>query len=298
MERRTFLETASLAAAASLVPGNMSAILAGETGIETLRGGTGVFTRKGGTIGWYLGPAGTVVIDTQYPETAPECLAAIRSRTDRILDAVLNTHHHADHTGGNGVFRPATTRIVAQAKVPGLQKAAAERKGNAEGQVYADTLFETTWSLALGAETVHGRHIRPAHTGGDAVFHFERANVTHLGDLVFHDMVPVIDRPGGAHIAGWIAVLGKVLETYPKDSIFIYGHAGEGKGVSGGVAPIAAMRAYLSGLLDYVRKGMKEGKTVADLAKVERIPGFPDHAPRWPTAIESNVQAAWEELGG
>lgn len=298
MNRRAFLERSSLAAAAALLPFPGRLIFAADDRLRALRGGTGVFTEKGGTIGWYVADGGVVVVDTQYPETAPHCLEAVRSRTARKIDAVLNTHHHGDHTGGNGVFRDHAFRIVAQKGVPALQKAAAEKRGTADGEVYADTLFETTWKLGLGVETVHGRHFEPGHTGGDAVFHFEKANVTHLGDLVFNGMVPVIDRPGGAKILGWIRVLEQLPKVYPADTIWIYGHATAGADVSGGAAPLVAQRRYLEGLLDYVRKGKAAGKSVDEMANVDRIPGFPDVVPSWSTAIRSNVQAAFEELTG
>lgn len=296
MDRRVFLVRSFLSAVAAFVPIPAGLISAADDRLRALRGGTGIFTEKGGTIGWYVADGGVVVIDTQYPETAPHCLEALRSRTARKIDAVLNTHHHADHTGGNGVFRDQAVRIVAQTSVPGLQKAAAERQGKTEGQVYADTLFDTAWKLDLGGETVRGRHFGPGHTGGDAVFHFEKANVTHLGDLVFNGMIPVIDRPGGATIRGWIRVLEQLPGAYPADTVWIYGHAAQGADVSGGAAPLAAQRRYLEGLLDYVRKGTSAGKSVDEMAKVERIPGFPHVVPAWSTAIRSNVQAAFEEL--
>jgi len=36
---------------------------------------------------------------------------------------------------------------------------------------------------------------------------FERANVVHMGDLVFNRLYPYVDRPGGASVRGWVARL-------------------------------------------------------------------------------------------
>ena len=58
--------------------------------------------------------------------------------SNRPIDCVFNTHHHGDHTGGNGVFKPAARRIVAHVKVPALQKATA-RPGTEATLVLADT---------------------------------------------------------------------------------------------------------------------------------------------------------------
>lgn len=298
MNRRTFVGRASLAAVAvAFVPSRFLAFAAEDELLRALRGRVGVFTgRKGGTIGWFVGADGVAVVDTQFPESAKTCLDAVRAKTARKIDAVINTHHHADHTAGNGVFKEAAARIVAHRNVPGLQKAAAEKRGNLDLQVYADTLFDDTWSLELGDETVRGRYLGPAHTGGDAIWHFEKANVAHAGDLVFRKMVPFIDKPGGASVRGWIAVLEKALKTYPKDTQWIYGHASEGNDVVGGAEGLAAQRDYFNGLLDYVAKGKKAGKSVEELAKVERIPGFEDVVATFDGAIKVNVEAAWSEV--
>jgi hypothetical protein len=48
---------------------------------------------------------------------------------------------------GNGVFKPASRKIVAHKNVPGLQrKAAADSPDKAEQPVVADATFEKTWS--------------------------------------------------------------------------------------------------------------------------------------------------------
>jgi glyoxylase-like metal-dependent hydrolase (beta-lactamase superfamily II) len=300
MVRRDFLKSSSLAAAATLIPGALGRVLAGEAdALRALRGGAGIFTGgRGGTIGWWIGADGALVIDTQFPETARTCLSAVRTRTARKLDAVLITHHHADHTSGIPAFRGDAAKVVAHRNVPGLQKAAAEQRGTLEEQDYPDTLFDVEWASQIGTEPVRGRHPGAAHTAGDAIWHLEKANVVHMGDLVFHKMVPFIDRPGGASIEGWIAVLEKAVKDYPKDAIYLYGHASEGNDVVGGRDGLPMMRDYLSGLLDYVKKGKAAGTPLEALQKVDRVPGFPDHVGAWDGAVAMNVAAAWEELGG
>ena len=300
MIRRAFLKSSTLAAAAAMVPGVLTRVLAGEGDtLRALRGGAGIFTGgRGGTIGWWIGEEGALIIDTQFADTAKTCLDAVRTRTARKLDAVLITHHHFDHTSGIPAFRADAAKVVAQRNVPGLQKAAAEQRGTLDEQDYPETLFDTEWSATIGGESVKGRHLGAAHTGGDALWHLEKANVVHMGDLVFHKMMPFIDRPGGASIQGWIAVLEKAAKDYPADAIYLFGHASKGNDVVGGRDGLPIMRDYLSGLLDYVKKGKAAGKSLEELQKVDVIPGFPEHVGSWDGAVAMNVATAWEELGG
>lgn len=300
MIRRVFLKSTALAAAAAFVPGAVSRNWAGESGpLRAIRGGAGIYTgRQAGTLAWWIGEDGAVVIDTQFPDAAKVCLDALRARTARKLDAVLITHHHGDHTAGIPTFRPSATRVVAHRKVPELQRAAAERRGNLDVQDYPETLFDSEWSAEIGAENFRGRHLGAAHTGGDAIWLLEHSNVVHMGDLVFHDMIPFIDRPGGASIEGWIRVLESAAGEYPADAIYVYGHASEGKDVVGQRDGLLRMRDYLSGLLEYVRKGKSSGQLLETLQKIDRIPGFQEHVPGWDGAVAMNVAAAWEELSG
>src|SRR5262245_56021149 len=81
-----------------------------------LRRNVGIFHQRGGTIGWLVNRDGVLVVDTQFADTAPNFLAGLKTRTPRTIDVVINTHHHPDHTGGNGVLRAAARQLVAHAR--------------------------------------------------------------------------------------------------------------------------------------------------------------------------------------
>ncbi|MFA5262570.1 MAG: MBL fold metallo-hydrolase [Opitutaceae bacterium] len=263
-----------------------------------LRRGVGYFTGRGGTIGWLSSSGALVAVDTQFPETASQFLAGLPGRGQRKLDVVFNTHHHGDHTGGNPIFKPACGMIVAQRKVPFFQLRAAERVGNLASQVFADTLFDDTWRHEFGDEIVTAQYFGPAHTGGDAVISFEKANVVHMGDLVFNRIYPVIDLPGGGSIRKWIGALETVARDYPADAIYLYGHANSKFGVSGSRGDLLVFRDYLSALLSHVEKGIAAGKTKAQIMTLENMPGFSDfHLPPGKgNRLPANLEAAYAEL--
>lgn len=270
------------------------------TEFKPLRGGVGLFTGQGGTIGWLVNKDAVVVVDTQFPTTAALCLSGLPGRDDRKIDCVINTHHHGDHTGGNSVFKPVAKMMVAHENVPRLQREAAQRSaqpGKAPAEpVCADTVFKDTWRMTAGDEVVSARYHGPAHTSGDAIILFEKANVVHMGDLVFNRLYPVVDRPAGARFQGWIKVLEEAVKTYPKDAIYIFGHGKAPFGVSGTPQDLLTFRDYITALLAHVEKEIQAGKVRDEIAKLENLPGFPDlHQPA-PNRLKSNLETAYDEL--
>ena len=279
------------------------------TEFRPLRRGVGIFTGRGGTIGWLSTKDALVVVDTQFPDTAALCLAGLPGRGSRQIDVVLNTHHHADHTGGNGIFKPAARTIVAQANVPKLMLAAAERaaqagKPGAAGpsvmdltqQTYPDTTFAEVWRRDFGDECVTAQYFGPAHTNGDAIIHFEKANVVHLGDLLFNRLYPVIDREAGASLHGWITRLEEAVKTYPADAIYVCGHGSKKFGVTGVQGDLRVLRDFFTAVLEHVQKQIAAGRSKAEILTLENLPGFDDfHAPR-PNRLAISLGVAYDEL--
>lgn len=269
------------------------------TEFKALRGDVGYFTGRGGTIGWLSTPDALVAVDTQFPDTAAVFIAGVPEplgRGRKMFDVVLNTHHHADHTGGNGVFRPVARTIVAQANVPALMRAAAEKTKSPTAPTYPDTTFTDAWRRELGGEVVTARYFGPAHTSGDVVIHFEKANVVHTGDLQFNRLYPVIDRPVGASIRGWITRLEEIVKTYPADAIYLCGHGNPKFGVTGGHADLLVLRDYFTAVLEHVQRGIAAGEPKEKIVALENLPGFPDFHTPLPNRLGGNLSVAYDEL--
>ncbi|HEX7486523.1 MAG TPA: MBL fold metallo-hydrolase [Vicinamibacterales bacterium] len=309
LDRRQFLASSSLAAAVSAL--DLRTLFASaqqatqalpETAFATVRGTVGYFTGNGGTIGWHIDKKSVVVIDSQFPATAKICLDGLNERSgSRPIDFLVNTHHHGDHTAGNAVFKPVTKKILAHVNVPRLQLAAAAQAAKSAKpgappppeQVVANITYENTWRENVGDEVMALKHYGPAHTSGDSVITFEKANVVHLGDLVFNRRHPYIDRPAGASIANWIKALEATVADHGQDTIYIFGHSGPKFEATGRSADLRYMRDYLTALLEFVRGEMKAGKARDAIVKVtDPLKGFPDHGP----LIERVLAAAYDEL--
>jgi glyoxylase-like metal-dependent hydrolase (beta-lactamase superfamily II) len=295
MDRRQFLINSSLLAAGAAMPfNNIFAKAQGDFTI--LRRNVGYFTERGGTIGWLAADDGMVIIDSQYPQTAKNCLNGLKDRSNHPLDLLVNTHHHGDHTSGNSTFQEVAEKMVAHENVPGLMKKANEQANGEGNMAYPTTTYSDRWSMDVGDETVHATYYGRGHTSGDSVVYFENANVVHMGDLVFNRMNPYTDRPAGASMQNWIEILNTVADEYPADAMYIFGHGNPEYGVTGDKEGLVVMADYLSGILDYVQKGIEQGKSKEEITKIEQLQGFENflYADFW--TLPDNLGVAYEEL--
>ncbi len=297
MKRRQFLRSSGLISGGLYVSG--IPVIAGISDTKSvftmkkLRGNTGIFTEKGGTIGWLISNEQVVVIDAQFPEQAGHLIKQINSRTTHPVDVLFNTHHHGDHTSGNIAFQGYALKIVAQKNSKINQMKSAKSRGTENKQLFPDLTFQTSWSITIGNEPVKTYYFGPAHTNGDSIIHFENNNIVHVGDLVFNRRFPYIDKAAGASIQNWILVLEKIQQSFDKDTLFIFGHALNPKAVTGNKEDLKAMGNYLSKLLSYIQKEIKNGENLEKLLKTTTIPG----AEKWKgNGIERSIRAAWQEL--
>ena len=303
MKRRNFLTTSAQATAytflfsqlyACKIKSKFIAPVGQDYDMQMLRGGVGYFTERGGTIGWMATKDGIVVVDTQFPEQSNHLLAEIDKLDLGNIDLLINTHHHGDHTAGNPVFKDRTDMILAHSNSRKNQEASAIKRGTEDKQLYPTDTFRTSISRNIGSEIVTLDYHGAAHTDGDALVHFENANVVHLGDLVFNRRFPYIDMSAGANIESWIKVLDKATANYDDKAIYIWGHARDGFEVTGGKEDIKAFQNYLEKLLTFGEKSLRASIPLDKLKETTKvIPG----AEEWMgKGIERSLDAVYAEL--
>ena len=279
LNRRNFVRASSLTALAAAIQAEGLTAAAQQPAappapavFTPLRRNVGIFHPRGGTIGWLVSADGLLVVDSQFADTAPNLLAGLKERSPRQIDVLINSHHHPDHTGGNGVLRPVAKQIVSHTRAAENLKVQAERSKTPA--TMPDVTFPDTWSVTLGDETIRAKHWGPAHTGGDVSIHFEQANVVHLGDLLNNRGFPNVDAPAGASVHGWIQVLEKMAPAFPADALYVFGHAEAGHPFIGTRSELMYQRDYFTAVVEMARAARKQGRTKDDLAKVEVLPKF------------------------
>ena len=244
------------------------------TAFNELRRGVGYFTGQGGTIGYVVTGDGAIAVDSQYPATAGACVEGLRQKAPKGIELLINTHHHADHTSGNTVFKPLVKHIVCQEKCLEWHQKTAAAAATPTPQAYGDLTFGESWSATLGDEKVWAFYNGTGHTSGDAIVVFEKANVVHMGDLMFDRLHPRLDFAAGGSARNWIKVLDKVTRGH-RDATFIYGHAKTGLPVTGQVKDLEYFRDYLSRVVDLVQKAVKARQSKEELQKTSEIPASP-----------------------
>ncbi len=261
---------------------------------QSLRRNVGIYSNRGGTIGWLINRRGAVVVDTQFPDEANAAIIGLKERQRRsgLLDAVINTHHHGDHTGGNGVFREYTKTIIAHKEARNYLAATTSNEA-----MLPDTVFDNHHQLSSGDERIHLNYYGKAHTSGDAVIVFERANIIHMGDLMFNRVHPFIDTGSGASIKGWADLLKNVRNTHDNDTQYIFGHGHQEFGVLGSSADVHHFQNYLEALLSYAHDAIAKGKSKEEFLETESMKGFENFVSFGARlSLRANLEKAWDEI--
>ena len=272
---------ASAAAFALAAPASAQQDLSGvEIKVEQLAPGVAVLFGAGGNIGLSHGEDGNVIVDDQFAPLTDKIAAAVGAIDPDPIRFVINTHWHFDHTGGNENFGKRGSVILAHDNVRARMSAdqviaALDAKVPASPKAALPVVtFGDGVTLHLNGDTLHVVHVADAHTDGDSLVHWQKANVLHMGDTFFHrESFPFIDLSSGGSIDGLIAAAGRGL-TFANDGTKII----PGHGPVATRADLAAYRAMLVDIRARVEAGIAAGRSLAQIqaAKPAARYGMPD----------------------
>ncbi len=295
MNRRSFIQNSAMVVGALTL--SQQKLLAGffddPWKITMLRNDVGIFTERGGTIAFLLSKKGIVVVDSQFPDQSKHLIDELKKKSEQPFKLLINTHHHGDHSGGNIAFKGIAEHVLAHENSKKNQEAAAQKNKTEDKQLYPDQTFGTTWCEKVGKEKICLHYFGAGHTNGDALVHFQHANIVHMGDLLFNRRHPFVDRSAGANMNSWIKVLDKAVDTFDKKTMYVYGHSGSGYEVTGTSDDFKKFGDYLGRVLKFADDEIKAGKTKEEILKNTALPGETE----WKgDGFQRPLQAAYEEL--
>lgn len=277
LHRRPLTALIATAAAVLLPSASLAQPKWDEVQINTSKLAEGVYMLQGwgGNLGLSVGPDGAFLIDDQYAPLSKKIKAAIAEVSKNDVKFVLNTHWHGDHTGGNENFGQAGAMIVAHENVRArLSKAQAlvffesQYEASPEGALPVVT-FTDAMTFHWNGDDIRVFHVKNAHTDGDSVIHFRKANVIHTGDVVFNGYYCFIDYEHGGSIDGVIEAVSRILELADSKTMIIPGH-----GPLTGHEELAGYRDMLTTVRDRIDLLMKDGKSADEIVAAKPTAEF------------------------
>jgi len=259
--------------------------------------------KAGSNAGFVIGDDGVLVVDAFFNQDAARALVSeIRRLTPKPIRYVVNTHYHADHTGGDQALRDAGAIIIAHRNVRGWvrvnninlfgDRITPELKARIEALPLPDLVTDKDLTVWLGSRKVVVQTVL-GHTGGDLTIFVPDAKVLFCGDMLWRKVPPnLID--------------GSVREWTESDSGFARMpgaatlHYIPGHGDVADVKDVEEFRGYLLDLRKLVGEG-RRAKLAGDALVQDVAPKIRALHPDWTIsdrAIAAEVKYMDQELAG
>lgn len=261
---------------------------------SSLGRGVHVLFGAGGNIGLSVGDDAVFVVDDQFAPLTPKILAAIRAITPKPVKFVVNTHWHFDHTGGNENLGKAGALIVAHDNVrkrmstEQFMAAMNRRVEPSPREALPVVTFNDGVTFHINGDSVQVTHVPPAHTDGDAIVHFLKADAVHMGDVFNNTGFPFVDLSSGGSVHGIVNAADKVYFMTSDATRIIPGH-----GQVTDRRRLKQWRDAVAAVRDGVQREIRAGKSIEQILALNLAAPY---AAEWPAGHERFVRAVHEEL--
>ena len=252
---------------------------------------------------WFLNNTGCIVgrraatvIDATGTEARGRAWrAAVTAITRNPVTALINTHHHADHTNGNFLFAPGTAIIGHElcreeiAGSPAFPRSSPLFPNTDFGEcpptpptvTFTDRM--TLWADDLKLELIY---VGPAHTTNDVIIWIPERKLLFAGDVLFNGGTPFTMF---GSLAGSLEALDRI-EALGAETV-VPGH-----GEVCGPQVIGEVRSYLRFVHQVAEGGFEDNVSPEDLARDLDLGAFAELGEK--ERIVPNLHRAYSELRG
>lgn len=190
-----------------------------------------VLFSAGANIGVSFGPDGVYLFDSSFANATNGVIEATRAFDSGEVRCVVTTHWHHDHAGGNEILARYGALVIAhentykrmsteqflkplQLVIPPAPRLALPR-----------VTFNGSMSMHVNGDTIHLRHIANAHTDGDLLIKWEKANILLANDFfVPEEDLPFVDISSGGNFNGFIRGVEEAIALCDENTQVIPGH--------------------------------------------------------------------------
>ncbi|MGE3843462.1 MAG: hypothetical protein AB7I50_17965 [Vicinamibacterales bacterium] len=271
----------------------------------------------GGNITVQTGTDGVIVVNSGTTEMADKVLAEIKAISELPIRAIINTSADVHNVGGNAVLAAAGAAFVNNAQLTGTQQGDVLAREEVLLRLSAPTGEESPvgvslWptetytqrikSMYVNGEAVQVMHMPKAHSDGDSVVFFRRADVIAVGDIIDLRSFPVIDLEKGGSVAGEIAALNRLLDiavppvplVYKDDRTLLV----PARGRILDHAELVDYRDMITTVRDIVAAMIEKGMTLPQVQAANPTAGFRARygADTGPWTTEKFVEAVYNDL--
>ena len=174
-----------------------------------------------GNAGAFTGPDGVFLVDAMFAQLNDKLVAAIKKVSDGRIRFLVNTHHHPDHTSGDPSFGAMGVTILSRDE---LRAHLASGNNPTPPPGLPVITYKGPVTLHMNGDDVQLIPIMNAHTDGDTMVYFPKADVIMTGDFYRSIQYPNIDRNNGGSLKGLTDGLSAVIALAKPSTKIVAGH--------------------------------------------------------------------------
>ncbi len=290
-------------------------------GLETIqiRPNVYVIFGAGANVTVHVGEDGLVLVDSGSSQMADDLLRALKSISPRPIRLIINTSADADHVGGNAVVggagvpispdpfaRENHATVLAHENVLRRMSAPTGSPSPFPEQMWPTETFTSRFRpIYINDDSVQVIRQTGAHSDGDVMVLFRKADVVVTGDIVDLRQFPVIDRARGGSIQREIDALNRLLTEFvvpngpqvlkPGGTMVVPGH-----GYVSDYGEVVEYRDMLTVITDIVHDMIEKGMTLDQVKRANPTRGYRGRygTDTGPWTTDKFVEAVYQSLKG